>query len=68
MVYLLQQKFPDLQYVWPDLPKGAIHAHNGKVHFSPSLDDYGNKLTSCLCLLKFYEIYLVMVQALLHYT
>ena len=33
--------------MWPDLPKPATYAHNGKERFSPTIDRSINKLTNC---------------------
>ena len=34
-------------YMWPDLPKPATYAHNGKERFSSPIDSSINKLTNC---------------------
>ena len=39
--------FPTIQYMWPDLPKPATYAHNGKEHFSSPIDSFINKPTNC---------------------
>ena len=31
--------------LWPDLPKGVLHAHHDKTQVSPPMDSYINKLT-----------------------
>ena len=36
-----------LPHMWPDLPKPATYAHNGKEHFSSPIDRSINKLTNC---------------------
>ena len=35
------------RYMWPDLPKPATYAHNGKERSSSPIDNSINKLTKC---------------------
>ena len=36
-------------YMWPDLPKCALFAHNFNAHISPKPNRYNNKLTVHVC-------------------